>query len=266
MRHVRTWIRNVGKWCLAAAGLLRSGKTPMTVPLVRTEGKAFADGPTLSPQIFVELPALERASKTMQARNAEHDFGLGDCLYFFAGHACPDFGGLVLAYAAEMADADDGDATPFDTGGLSLGFVHARDLDKGETRTEYCRKFVVGLGAWRRDAASYIDEYFASPAEYVNGSAPVRDDPSGRLRHPKNDDRRAWTWEVRIRRDHPVEQALRKAWASPDYFEGVRQALRKSTSSAATRCADLLAKGMLVEAPLDEPVHPWAEMEMASWA
>jgi len=266
MRDVRAWIRDVGKWCRATARLLRSGKTPMTVPLVRTEGKAFAAGPTLSPELFIKLPVLERASKTTVARDAEHNFGLGDCLYFFAGHACPDFGGLVLAYAAEMADADDGDATPFDTGGLSLGFVHARDLDKGEAKAEYCRRYIVGLGVWRREAGAYFDEYFASPTEYVSGAVPVRDDPSGRLRHPKNNDRRAWTWEVRLRRDHPIEQALRKAWASPDYFEGVRQALRKNTTSAASRCADLLAKGMLVEAPSGEPVHPWAEMEMASWS
>jgi hypothetical protein len=238
----------------------------MLVPLVRTESKAFAAGPTLSPERFVELPILERASKTDVTRRAEGALGLGDCLYFYAGHACPSFGSLVLAYVADMADRDDGDATPLDTGGLFLGLVHARALDAGEPAAAYCRRLRVGLGSWRTEAASYLAEYFSSAAAYVGGEAPLRDDPSGRLKHPENDDRRAWTWEVRILRDHRVEQALRKAWASPDYFEGIRQALRTSTSASATRCADLIGSGVLVRVAPGEPVHPWAEKEMASWA
>lgn len=237
----------------------------MTAPLVRAEGKAFAEGLALSAEAFIDLPALQRASKSDVARAAERDFDLGDCLYFFAGHACPDFGGLVLAYAADMADADEGSATPLDTGGLSLGLVHAKTLDAGESRAEYCRKLAVKLAGWRQEAAAYIAEYFSSMPDYVTGVAPVRDDPTGRLQHPNNDDRRAWTWEVRIWRDHPIDRALRRAWASSDYFEGIRQALRKSTTAAAARCAALLADRTLVEAPPGEPVHPFAEKEMASW-
>ncbi len=206
----------------------------MNIPLVRTEGKAFANGPTLSPHQLIALPQLERASKTTVARDAERAFGLGDCLYFFAGHACPDFGDLVLAYASDMADADDGNATPLDTGGLSLGFVHARDLDSGEDKATYCNKHLVGLTAWRQRAAAYVSEYFSSSAGYVNGGEPLKDDPSGRLRHPENNDRRSWTWEVRILRDHPIEQSLLKAWSSPDYLEGVRQALRGARAARVT--------------------------------
>jgi hypothetical protein len=88
------------------------------LPLVRTEGKAFAAGPTLSPDRFAALPPLARASKSDVTRQVEADFRLGDCLYFYAGHAWPGFGDVVLVYEATMADADQGSATPFDTGGL----------------------------------------------------------------------------------------------------------------------------------------------------
>lgn len=237
----------------------------MTIPLVRTEGKAFANGPTLSAQRFIALPQLDRASKTKLTRDAERDLGLGDCLYFYVGHACPDFGDLVLAYASNMADADDGNATAFDTGGLSVGLVHARDLDNGENKATYCNRHLVDLNAWRPMSAGYVAEYFGSTVRYVTGEQPIKDDPSGRLRHPENNDRRSWTWEIRIWRNHPIERSLLKAWSSPDYFEGVRQALRGSVGSSGDRCADLLASGKLIAIPPGEPVHRQAEGEMATW-
>jgi hypothetical protein len=241
------------------------GCIEMTLPLVRTEGKDFAEGLTLNAQSFIELPTLKRASKSDIARKAEAAFELGDCLYFFAGHACPDFGDLVLSYSSDMADAEEGSATPFDTGGLSEGHIHADALDGGEPRAPYVRRHTTELQTWRSQAAGYLVEHFPSEAAYVAGAVPSRNDSSGRLQHPKNNDRRAWTWEVRIWRDHPIEHALLKAWVAADYFEGIRQALQNTASDASGRCADLIAAGRLVSAAPGDLVHPWAEQEMASW-
>jgi hypothetical protein len=236
----------------------------MNIPLVRTEGKDFPDGPTLQPELFVELPMLRRASKSAVARKAETELDLGDSLYFFAGHACPDFGDLVLAYEPDMADSAEGSATPFDTGGLSEGHVQAQALDTGEEKAAYTRRHLVELRTWREDVEAYIAEYFPSKEAYVKGGKPSRNDPSGRLHHPENHDRRAWTWEIRLWRDHPIEQSLRKAWCSRPYFRGIRLALRKSSSKEARHCADLITSRRLVQAPRSTGVHAWAELEIAT--
>jgi hypothetical protein len=214
---------------------------------------------------LIAFPTLKRASKSARTLQAEGLLELGDCLYFFASHACPSFGDLVLAYSAEMADTDQGSATPFDTGGLAHDFIQADTLDGGESRNRYNRRHAVELHEWRVAAAAHIHEYFSSRDAYVLGERPTRNDDSGRLLHPGNDDRRAWTWEVRIWRDHPIEQALQKAWASADFFEGIRHQLRRSTSREAQRCGEMIATRTLSSAPPGEPVHPLAEQEIATW-
>lgn len=103
--------------------------------MVRTEGKAFASAASWTPEAFLNLPVLRRASKSATTRKVEADFALGDCLYFYGGHACPDFGDIVLAYDETMADDDGGSATPFDTGGLHNGMVRH---DGRVTPGEYC--------------------------------------------------------------------------------------------------------------------------------
>lgn len=207
------------------------------ISLIRTEGKEFADGPTLSPREFLQLPDLRRASKTNRTREAEASLGLGDSLYFFAGYSCPDFGDVVLLYDDGIADKDDGSATPFDTGGLHAGLVHHSSAADAK---EYCQQHAVPLSEWRAAIRPYLESYFESSAAYVTGEAPVGDDPSHRLQHPKNS-RRAWTWEIRIHRDHPLEQGLRQIWMSAEYLEIVRKGL--SSGAASPRCATLLRSG-----------------------
>lgn len=226
--------------------------------LIRAEGKAFADGRTLSPEAFVQLPRLQVASKTDDTRRVEQEFKLGDCLYFFAGHACPDFGEVVLVYEAGMADADKGDATPFDTGGLHAGYI--RYTSSPVESEVYYRNHRCPLEKWQIQAQAYVRDYFDSKEAYVLGQRPVRDDPTGRLMH-KGNERRAWTWEIRIHRDHPIESSLLGIWMKEDYFEELRKRVLLAGSGGA-RCARLLSSGKVRQAMAP---HAAAEAEVARW-
>lgn len=229
------------------------------IPLIRTEGKQFEEGPTLSPASLLGLPALRRASKSDVTRRVEAAFGLGDCLYFFAGHACPDFGDVVLVYDGDMADGDEGSATPFDTGGLHAGHVHYSSSHV-ESQAEYCKQHAQPLSSWRERAREYLEEHFESPSHYVEGAAPRMDDPSGRLKHPKNS-RRAWTWEVRIHRDHPIGDSLRGVWFSEDFYED----LRREAGMAGAVLPPLLRSDKVVIAGSDVTPHFLAEQAVARW-
>lgn len=228
------------------------------IPLIRTEGKKFANGATLGPDKFVRLPKLERASKTQQTRKAEIELDLGESLYFFAGHACPDFGAVVLVYEPDMADTSEGSATPFDTGGLRGKHVH-HNSDKPPA--EYCKEHSVSLARWREAAREYISAHFASLAAYVLGEKPEKDDPTGRLCHGKNE-RRSWTWEIRLHRDHPIAEKLRRVWMSAEYFEDVREALR-SGGEMAEACRELLKTNVIQKTAFKASPHEAAEREIA---
>jgi len=232
------------------------------IALIRTEGKVFEEGTTLTPKAFLNLPSLERASKTGITRAVEADFGLGDCLYFFAGHACPDFGDVVLVYQGDMADADEGGATAFDTGGLHSNRIHYC-AEPQESKSSYCQRHSHPLDSWRRQAASFIQEHFTSAKGYVLGERPIRDDESKRLSHPENS-RRAWTWEIRIHRDHPMESSLRGIWMSEDFYEEVRSSDAKSGQASVAPGIGLLDSGKVFSVSADT-LHRAAEEEATKW-
>jgi hypothetical protein len=230
--------------------------------LIRTEGKDFDEGNTLTPEAFLALPDLKRASKTATTMAVEKDFDLGDCLYFFAGHACPDFGDVVLVYEGDMADADNGGATSFDTGGLHSDRIHYRTHAE-ESKASYCQRHSHPLSAWRSRAESFVQEHFSSTEDYVLGERPIRDDESQRLMHPDNS-RRAWTWEIRLHRDHPIEGSLRRIWMSEDYYEGIRTSDAKSGRASVAPGVRLLDSGKVRSASADD-LHRTAEKEVARW-
>lgn len=231
--------------------------------LIRTEGKAFASGPTLSADRFVELPALSRESKTHIARATEASYNLGNCLYFYAGHACPEFGDVVLLFDSHMADQENGgSATPFDTGGLHEGHINVPSLAESD-RSAYCDSHSRALNRWLSEAEIYIENHFESPAAYVLGARPLTDDPTGRLLQPDNS-RRAWTWEVRIHRDHELTGDLVCIWMSADYFEAVRQSLINSPNHH-QECQALMRARVIRRAPPGELPHAYAEQELSSW-
>jgi hypothetical protein len=226
--------------------------------LIRAEGKVFPSGTSLTPEVFLQTSTLQRASKSEATRRVEIDFDLGDCLYFFAGHACSEFGDVVLVYDEAMADSDTGSATPFDTGGLHANHIHY-DPTSGANRPSYCRSHMRTLGEWRRHAREYIEEHFESTEAYILGDKPIKDDKTMRLLNPSNS-RRAWTWEVRIHRDHPLEESLLGVWMAEDYYDRVRQDV------IATRAGSDWAKKRKVHPVyLPDTPHEIAEREVSKW-
>lgn len=250
---------------VARPGLLECEQT-VYIPLVRTEGKTFAGGPTLSADRFLALPPLERASKSAATRRAEAALELGDCLYFYAGYACPRFGDVVLVYEPAMADSADGGATPFDTGGLFNGLVRVVPPLDGEVdavKAAFCAKHRVQLHRWRAEVVPYVTEHFVLPADYVGGARPRSDDGTGRFTDVENR-REAWTWEIGLHQDHDLASDLRRAWMSPDYFEAVRQAVNDDPKQFSA-CATLLYERTIRGATNGRTVHEEAETEMLGW-
>lgn len=104
-------------------------------------------------------------------------------------------------------------------------------------------------------------EHFEWPTDYVLGKPPIRDDQSGRLLNPANN-RRAWTWEIRIHGDHPIDSGLLGIWMSEDYYEGVRSS--EVRAGAPTPGGDLLdSKKVTCKKAAD--LHRAAEEVVAQW-
>ena len=239
------------------------------IPLVRTDGKHFAEGVTLTPERFVRGGMLKRASKSPLTRSVEQAYALGDSLYFFAGHACPCFGDVVLAYEPSALDDDEGGATPFDTGGLFGRRIFAKDWDaltpeaEAEARRDFVAANQYSLLGWRRALDDSLREYFVTPKAYVQGDRPRKDDKIGRLLHPGNS-RRAWTWEVRAHNDHPISEGVKRVWAAADYADAIRQHVltldeeeRRAWNDGVGRC--------IIAANAGESPHTRAETEIAEW-
>lgn len=216
------------RWLRALAqrvGIARSSGPEPRVPLLRAEGKVFLEGyPTLRPAELVTDALLRRESRSDRTRDAEASFGFAPSLYFYVGYSHPSFGEAVLIYEPESFDLDQGGATPFDSGGFHLDYILVRDVTSARAKRAYVEQHDVPSQVWRRHFLRYLAEHFESATAYVKGQRPKKDDRSHRLRD--GTDRRAWTWELRLHRDHPVMDHLRRAYLSFDYEQELREHLR----------------------------------------
>lgn len=202
----------------------------LRVPLVRVEGKGYSINPHLSltPARFAAAERLEREARDQVARDAEAAFGLEASLYFYAGVAHPDFGDVVLAYHPEASAAWSGSATTFDTGGMYLGLIKGRGLSTPPDRKAYVDADRCDLDAWRARTSIWVEEQFASIDDYLEpGRRPASTDPEDRLGHPDNE-RRAWTVEVRMYADRDIFEDLAFAIVGQEFLQ---QALASSDSS-----------------------------------
>jgi hypothetical protein len=197
------------------------------VPLVRTEGQRYSNGAVWTVDLLLREPFLLREHRNEIARKAEAAFGLGASLYFYVGHACPDFARdgdpFVFVFAADAFDGALGTMTHFDTGGLYSEKIH---LDRDVDLADYVAAHrLENLDGWREKFGAYLTEYFSSAKAYVLGKerAKKRDD-YGRLLHPENE-RRAWTWELQLHDDHDVRHGLRWLWVTTDVYERLVEAV-----------------------------------------
>ena len=164
-------------------------------------------------------------------------------LYFYVGHACPDFGdandveSVVLAIGAETSDSEAIQATltPFDSGGFYLSCVATSEQRYVHFRTGHDPRDADPLAyirgrtrsadpSWREEFRGYLRDHFPSVGDYMRGGEPTRDDDDGRLRHPDNE-RRAWTWEMQVPIDHDMRDGLVAMWMSSDRRSKLRAAI-----------------------------------------
>lgn len=193
------------------------------VPVVRAEGKVIAAYELL------EGGSLLVVSSSQRTRDAEVALGLDRSVYFYAGRACPDFGGMVFAFKAEATHAWEGTATPFDSGGIFRddqgkryifpdgvpppegGTATSDDVNSNAAACAYVDFYKCDLHEWQARFRETITRYFdGSVANYLAGEKPGRNDPTGRHHLPAHQQEqgsfrgRAWTWELQVRHDVAV--------------------------------------------------------------
>jgi hypothetical protein len=215
----------------------------MRIPLVRTEGKVFTgDRQVTVDTLFEPDAALRCEYRSERAREAEEGFELGASLYFYVGFACSAFvewsgatirSAFVLLYdPAIVTESESGGHTKFDSGGLWHGFIQ---FDPART-VDQCRAWgltdvgIRTLAGWRSNVDAYIRAHFNSDETgYVRELHPRATDTEGlgRMTHTNND-RRAWSYEVRVHRDHPLREGLLSIVARTDALEALRNRLENT--------------------------------------
>ncbi len=139
------------------------------------------------------------------ARFVEDQCHFPRSVYFYAGRVCPTYGGAALAFPPESERGRTHSAAPFDTGGVvksdptkafALG-LNPADLP---SRVRYCQQSTAQASAppgWRSRFAEWLAVYYpqAGPEGYWSQRPEVAD-PEGL--YTRNDDWRAWAWEVRF--------------------------------------------------------------------
>ncbi len=252
-----------------------NGPMARVVPLVRTEGKQYASGSVWSPEQMLREPRLLREFRDQTARTAEVAFGLGAPLYFYVGHACPDFGirsnTWVFVFAADCFDREVGTMTHFDTGGFHLRKIHLEpELHDEEDRRSYVDAHKLpSLVGWQAAFHAWVEEHFDSPKAYVLGGRAKKEDPRGRLLHPGNE-RRAWTWELQLHADHDIRDGLVRLWLFYLPMVKLKQLIRRQPAPERRRWRQALSSDRLRTPPATPSESPHvvcrlAEEEIASW-
>ena len=165
-----------------------------------------------------EWPAPKASERT---REAERGLGIvGQPYYFYVLRAEGSFGLVVFVLSEDDgADwpSDAGGATPFDSGGLWGNKVLTRpELDEAGRRA-FFRDHDVPLVDWRAAFEGYVHAHYGTVSSYLEGDAPgpgaePRDSEAAIIRGRPNN-KRAWTWEVRVPHDlAPGRLALRAAY------------------------------------------------------
>ena len=150
-----------------------------------------------------EWPAPEASQQTLQA---EHGLGIsGRPYYFYVLRAEENFG-LVVFVLREVEEAvwpaNAKGATPFDSGGLWSGRVATHpELDMSGRRV-FFQDQDVPLVDWRAAFEDYIRTHYGTVSDYLEGNVPgpgtASQDPGITIIRGSPNDKRAWTWEVRI--------------------------------------------------------------------
>jgi hypothetical protein len=162
-----------------------------------------------------------------QIRNDHVFFNAGPCCYA-VWHPPPRDRGDVVLYFPAMCRGEvgnQGHASPFDTGSLgtkvSEGVLQPFGAGSTDGRLSFLQEHSVPLEAWREQFARWLTYCYDRPLNYIETSSgdryldgkPSRTIPKELLEQngpgaPRPcADRRAWTWELRLREAVSCEDA-----------------------------------------------------------
>lgn len=156
------------------------------------------------------------ASAADPKRHAEFKSLEDDHVFFFAGPCAYTRAGAIgdtaLWLHPDVERTAKGSVSPFDTGALERGYLrpwHSRTPDE---RWAFHISTSRALDTWRSAFAVWLDRVYLDPMGYLETTRGRRDsgdpdkgaDPDEVFAHngprdPSGADRRAWTWEVRLR-------------------------------------------------------------------
>lgn len=234
------------------------------VLLVRTEGKTYQSGICFDARAVLNEQVLSVDSRDAVARSAESALGLSPSLYFYVGHACPDFGGLVFVFDLGIIASHSGSGSDHDTGGVFAGHIHFDPEKNDEERVAWSRQpsHSWQLSEVEQRTRAFASTHFASLEAYLRGSRAIVADADGRLLHVRNE-RRAWTSEVRLGEDHALLSGLKLLAMSTPLFEAFRDQVMNAPEAQRSRWQPLLSR-RVVRGFAQEILHSSVEDLIAS--
>ena len=203
-----------------------------------------------------EIPTSDSGYCHDGTRAAEDEFGLGRCVYFYAGKAHPDFGNVAMAFSPDCeASHKNGSATPFDTGGLWHSFI-TPNLCSGISK-EFCRQALISLSDWRAELARFLAAYFSPLVDYWTGLR-VADfhDPEDIFVYGAGDWRR-WVFEVRFHEGHSL-LAHKLCWTrTRSATDLLHQEMRneRAAGSVISTIESFLSQGETIDFELEDEVY-----------
>jgi hypothetical protein len=142
---------------------------------------------------FSAICASRYLAPALNPGRAEVVLGTAGSVFFFVSpFRYPNTGcGLLFARTVELLHAEDGVASPFDSGGLLDVFTRP---DMTESPREFLSRHELPVPQHRGYLARCMDTLFQRPEDYADGSGPRLQGPIGL----SGGDQRCWTHEVRI--------------------------------------------------------------------
>jgi hypothetical protein len=214
-----------------------------------------------------EIPTSEDTDYYSEStRSAEDTLDLRRCAYFYAGQPHPDFGNVALAFDPSCEATHTGTATPFDTGGLAGEHIDSNLPDRQpETLRAFTQASMEPLEGWRQAFRQFLSAYFLPISDYWSGR-PCQPDPDDLF--VRNDDWRAWTFEVRFHEGQNIFDAMK--WCpNKAYSESVGRALKRLSLTAGSVSHQTIAQFQERKLDVDEisqdhceTIEKWVQSEV----
>ena len=204
----------------------------------------------------------------LTAGQVELACGLLASRYFYASRVYPGIKGaginIGLVYGPEFERAHQGNANPFDTGGVYKGIPVPLNGEQDEVlRRDRARQLILGtlvdLSKWRQQFSRYLDDYFIEPGDYTARHPrpiyppPVNDDPNDLpVRHQENvanDDFRFCAWEVRLTDRISVVDHLERWGCDQQSHQDIKKLVRDDPDHALDDLLDI--SPVVIADPLD---------------